>query len=389
MTARRTAGRGDLTCVEILALLGTVGALDRRQIAARLKLGDATVHEHTRRLLTCGYLRTLAPQAGAVGRPRIPLQVVPEAAATIGVRVATDHLVTVVAGLDGRMITSDVSPFDCNADPLPQLLRVISRRLADPAVGPRLKAVGVAVPASVDAGYIRFCPRFGWSNLPLGERLGAEFPIPVLVDNDLTASTTAELLYRTGREHDDFLVLGIGDGVGVGAVLRRRVHRGPSGLSGEFGHTPVAATGPRCACGARGCLETFTSDDGILRAARREGLAEASTTIEELRSRWVSGERSLARVLAGVGAILGRAVAGVVNLLGTPTIAVIGENHVLWPGLEPGFSVVMRASQVTAAYHVQVIVRPWSDAQHALGAAGLALAAPETLFAGPPGTSGG
>jgi predicted NBD/HSP70 family sugar kinase len=380
MTARRTAGRGDLTRVEILALLGAAGALDRRQIAARLKLGDATVHEHTRRLLACGYLRTLAPQAGVVGRPRIPLQVVPEAAATIGVRVATDHLVTVVAGLDGRLLTSDVSSFDCHADPLPQLLTVIDRRLADPVMGPRLKAVGVAVPASVDAGYIRFCPRFGWSNLPLGERLRAELPIPVLVDNDLTASTTAELLYRAGLEHDDFLVLGIGDGVGVGAVLRRRVHRGPGGLSGEFGHTPVAATGPRCACGARGCLETFTSDDGILRAARREGLAEASTTIEELRSRWVSGERSLARVLAKIGAMLGRAVAGVVNLLGTPTIAVIGENHVLWPGLEPGFSVVMRSSQVTAAYRVQVIVRPWSDAQHALGAAGLALAAPETLF---------
>ena len=389
MTPRRSVPRGDLTCVEILALLGAAGALDRRRIAARLRLGDATVHDHTRHLLACGYLRSLAPQAGVVGRPRIPLKVVPEAAVSVGVRVATDHLVTVVAGLDGRLLTSDVSPFDCHADPTDQLLRVIGRRLADPAVGPRLKAVGVAVPAPVDAGYIRFCPRFGWSNLPLGERLRAELPIPVLVDNDLTASTTAELLYRTGQEHDDFLVLGIGDGVGIGAVLRRRVHHGPSGLSGEFGHTPVAATGPRCACGARGCLETFTSDDGILRAARREGLAEESTTIGELRARWVSGDRSLAGALTEVGAILGRAVAGVVNLLGTPTIAVIGENHVLWPGLEPGFSAAMRTSQVTAAYRAQVIVRPWSDAQHALGAAGLALAAPETLFVGPPGTSGG
>ncbi|MFI7125808.1 ROK family protein [Nonomuraea sp. NPDC050153] len=382
MIARGITPRGDLTRVEILALLGTAGALDRRQIATRLRLGDATVHEHTRRLLDCGYLRTLAPQAGAVGRPRIPLQVVPEAAATLGVRVATDHLVTVVAGLDGRVITSDVSPFDCRSDPIPQLLAVINHRLADPALGPRLKAVGVVTPSSVDSstGYIRVCPRFGWSELPLGERLRAELPIPVLVDNDLRASTTAELLYRTGREYDDFLVLGLGDGVGLGAVLQRRVHRGPSGLSGEFGHTPVAATGPRCACGARGCLETLTSDHGILRAARRAGLAGAATTIEELRARWVCGdEPGLADVLAGIGAILGRAVVGVVNLLGTPTIAVIGENHVLWPGLEPGFLAAMRTSQVTAAHRVQVIVRPWSDAQHALGAAGLALAAPETL----------
>jgi predicted NBD/HSP70 family sugar kinase len=381
MTPRRKFLRADLTRVEILALLGSAGAQDRRQIAARLRLGDGTVHEHTRRLLACGYLRALSPQAGTVGRPRIPLQVVPEAAATIGIRVAADHLVTVVMGLDGRTITSDVSAFDCHSDPVPQLLAAISGHLADPSLGSRLKAVGVAIPNPVDSttGYIRFSPRFGWTDLPLGERLRAELPIPVLVDNDLMASTTAELLYRTGREHDDFLMLGIGDGVGLGAVLNRRVHRGPSGMPGEFGHTPVAATGPRCACGARGCLETFTSDDGILRAARRKGLAEASTTIGELRARWVSGEPALAGLLAEIGTVLGRAVAGVVNLLGTPIITVIGENHVFWPGLEPGFSAAMRSSPVTAAYNVQVIVRPWNDSQHALGAASLALAAPETF----------
>ncbi|MFI7704067.1 hypothetical protein [Nonomuraea sp. NPDC049480] len=53
------------------------------------------------------------------------------------------------------------------------------------------------MPVSVNAGYIRFCPRFGCSNLPRGERLRPEPPIPVLVGNDLTAGTTAELLYRT------------------------------------------------------------------------------------------------------------------------------------------------------------------------------------------------
>jgi predicted NBD/HSP70 family sugar kinase len=78
-----------------------------------------------------------------------------------------------------------------------QPLKVIGRWVDDSAVGPGLKAAGMAVPASVDAGYIWFCPRFGWSNLSLGERLRAEMPIPVLVDNDLTAGTTAELLYRT------------------------------------------------------------------------------------------------------------------------------------------------------------------------------------------------
>jgi predicted NBD/HSP70 family sugar kinase len=381
MNQRRTSGRDDLTKVEILALLGTAGALDRQQIAARLQLGAATVHEHTKQLLSCGYLRALAPQAGTVGRPRIPLEIVPEAAVTVGLRIATDHLLGVVMGLDGQIVASDLYPFDPRLDPVPRLLDVIRRYLADPVIGPRLKGVGVATASPVDpvTGYISFSPRFGWTAVPLGQRLREGLPVPVLIDNDIRASTTAELLYGAGREYDDFLVLGLGDGVGLGAVLRRRVHRSPNGLSGEFGHTPVRFTGPPCDCGGRGCLESFTNDRAILRAARRHGLADAGTGIEDIRARSAAGDPALAGVLAEIGAVLGCAVAGVVNLLGTPTIAVIGENYQLWPGLEPGFAQAMRSSPVAAAHHVKVVVRPWDDSQHARGAAILALAAPGAL----------
>jgi predicted NBD/HSP70 family sugar kinase len=121
------------------------------------------------------------------------------------------------------------------------------------------------------------------------------------------------------------------------------------------------------------------ADEQVRAPARRKGLADADTTIETIRTRSASGEPALAELLAGIGAILGRAMAGVVNLLGTPTIAVIGENHALWPNLEPGFSAAIRASPVTAGHHVTTIVRPWQDSQHARGAAALALAYPDTL----------
>ena len=381
MTPRRTARRDDLTRVEIMALLGAAGPLDRRQIATRLGLGVATVHEHTARLLQSGYLEALEPQADGVGRPRIPLRVLPRAAATLGVRIAADHLVAVVVALDGDIVTADRYPFDPRLDPVPQVVDVIHRHLKDESHGAQIRGVGVATPDPVDpaTGYIRFAPRFGWTDLPLGERLRDRLPVPVLVDNDIRASTTTELLYGAGREHDDFLVLGIGDGVGLGAVLHRRVHRSPSGLSGEFGHTPISDSGPPCGCGARGCLETFTNDTAVLRAAREAGVADAGTTIDDLRRRAADGDPALAEPLAEIGAILGRAVAGVVNVLGTPTIAIIGENYCLWPGLAPGFMAAMRASPVAAAHGVSVIVRPWHDSQHARGAASLAFAHPGTL----------
>ncbi|WSQ14857.1 hypothetical protein OG604_48055 [Streptomyces sp. NBC_01231] len=102
--------------------------------------------------------------------------------------------------------------------------------------------------------------------------------------------------------------------------------------------TPPFATRERCAAAAPcGCLETFTNDRGILREAGRRGLTTEATDIAEIRARVIAGDQDLLALLADIGVILGRALAGVVNLLGTPTIAVIGENHALWPGQEPGF----------------------------------------------------
>jgi hypothetical protein len=39
--------------------------------------------------------------------------------------------------------------------------------------------------------------------------------------------------------------------------------------------------------------------------------------------------------------ILGQVLAGVVNLLGTPTIAAIGKNYALWAGIEAGLTAAM------------------------------------------------
>jgi fructokinase len=48
-----------------------------------------------------------------------------------------------------------------------------------------------------------------------------------------------------------------------------RVHVGPNGVAGEWGHNPLPwATadelpGPHCFCGQRGCMETWISGTGL------------------------------------------------------------------------------------------------------------------------------
>ncbi|MER6980251.1 ROK family transcriptional regulator, partial [Streptomyces carpinensis] len=325
MEAQRPAP-GDLIQTEILALLGAAGPLSRAEIAQLLRVGAATVTDHTRRLIGEGFIRELKPHVSSgKGRPRVPLQLVPTAAHVLGLRVAIDHLAGVVVGLDGQITDEFRLPLRVAESPVPLLTQVLREEIEARRNTTPIRGVGIAVPGMVDpmTGVVRLSAIMDWHDLPLAAELGRALPVPILVDNDLRSSTTAELLFGMGRDHDDFLVLGIGDGLGMGVVLERRVQRGADGLSGEFGHMPVDRNGPRCNCGNRGCLQSLVGQTALLERARRAGVELGpGDGLSELVDAAERGERAVLAVLDEAGELLGRSVAGVVNVLAVKAVKV-------------------------------------------------------------------
>jgi glucokinase len=45
------------------------------------------------------------------------------------------------------------------------------------------------------------------------------------------------------------------------------VHLGTEGFAGEVGHTCIVPDGRLCGCGNKGCLETYTSEKGVVQTA--------------------------------------------------------------------------------------------------------------------------
>ncbi len=82
----------------------------------------------------------------------------------------------------------------------------------------------------------------------------------------------AELYFGEGKGIEDFLVVTVEAGVGLGIVLGGRIYRGTRGCGAEFGHMKVQIDGALCRCGQRGCLEAYVADYALLReAALRPG----------------------------------------------------------------------------------------------------------------------
>jgi predicted NBD/HSP70 family sugar kinase len=368
----------DLNRSAILRLIGRSGPIARAQIARELGLSPATVTNVTRELIDSGLVRVVDQAPSRGGRPALLLGIVGAAAHALGVKVAPDHLVGVRVNLDADVLERFELRFHAGAaDAIEQLATVLAPHAHVRADGPLFLGVGLGVSGVVDrVGHsVVDSPMLGWRGVAVGEHLERCLGVPVLVDNDVNTLAVAERLYGRGREVEHFLTITIGRGVGLGIVVGGDLYRGAHGGAGEFGHLTVDPSGPFCVCGKRGCLEAFVADPALVRRALADGVLAPGDEIDKLRTLAAAGDLRAVRIFADAGAILGRAVAGLVNVLSPQLVIVSGEGIQAWAHMAASFRSELASAIFPPLGEVRVEIDPWDDTKWARGAAALVLRA--------------
>jgi predicted NBD/HSP70 family sugar kinase len=136
----------------------------------------------------------------------------------------------------------------------------------------RVLGVGLACPGPLNqhTGVLhRVTGNPAWDGVPLRDRMAERLGLDTVIEKDATAGVLSAL----GSPERAFISLGDGldPGLGAGLVLGGRVQRGARTNAGEFGHQCIDPSGPRCACGNRGCLEALCA--AALTAGRPEDAA--------------------------------------------------------------------------------------------------------------------
>ncbi|MCU1421946.1 MAG: putative family transcriptional regulator [Microbacteriaceae bacterium] len=376
--ALRPQARTDVNRSAILAHLGAHGSASRADLARALDVSPALMTQLTKDLIAEGLLVELEHSPSQGGRPARMLGLVSSAGRAIGVKVVADHVAFVEVGIDGSMVRSASEPFDAASTTfLGELVALLRRFIAGGGTAPLL-GIGVGVPGSVDrqGNGLVDSTQLGWSQVPLGATLQRELNLPVLVENNVNALAVAERLYGVGRQHDNFLVITIGTGVGAGIVVDGVVLRGAGGGSGEIGHIPVTDGGPLCSCGNHGCLESYIGEAALVRIARERGVIGEQSGIQALRAAADSEDASAARIFSEAGHLLGRTLAGIIHTLDPEIVIVLGEGTVSWRHWSYGFEPALRSALIPSRRGVGVAVETWQDESWAQGAAALVLATP-------------
>ena len=187
-----------------------------------------------------------------------------------------------------------------------------------------------------------------------------------------------------GALSNNFVYLTVSDGVGTGLVVNGGVLRGASSTAGEFGHVPLNLEGPRCACGARGCLEAYTSNPATV--ARYLGLElDSPDAYAELRSAGIevgdvidrarSGDAAATWALWETGRCLGIGIANLINSVSPAQVVVGGEITNAWNLIEPAVRESIRERALTTvSADTPLVVQPDEDRLRLRGGTSLVLA---------------
>lgn len=348
----------DAAAASVFGAARVRGPIARDSIARVTGLSIATVNRQVTALLEAGLLRERADLAvsGAIGRPRVPVEVNHEPYLTLGVHIGARTTSIVATDLLGR--TLDVVEMPTPLGPQAAALAALAgsaRRYLSRWHRRRPLWVGVAAGGVVDSvtGYLDH-PRLGWADAPVGPVLAEALGLPVSVASHVDAMAGAELLLAVRRQQagSTSLYVYARETVGYALSIGGRVHSpasGPGTIAGLPAHSELL--------GGTGQLESTVSDEAVLSAARRARIIPADgpgSTLQALVKVARAGDGPATELLTERARVLGEAVALLRDLLNPDDLVVGGQAFTEYPEGMPAVEAAYAQRSVMPAREIRL-----------------------------------
>jgi glucokinase len=282
--------------------------------------------------------------------------------------------------LRGRPVAASLEPF----------LRAIDDLLAYAGTqGWRVIGLGFSIPGTLDSAgrrlhIIPILPSL--NGLPLCALLETRYNLPVRLCVDVDAALLGECHFGVGKGYQRLLYLTLNAVVGASFVDAGKLEQTAQACLGHVAHMPIAASGPRCSCGKRGCINSLISLEAIQKLAIRSfqraeenGSASSLLTRGALNAQLLAeaamqGDSVALRIYEEIGRWLGAAVARYIGLYQPDALilggSVLSANEVLFASI-----------QSTLNIHVSTITdRPVTIALAHLGSSAALIGASVPLF---------
>jgi glucokinase len=256
-----------------------------------------------------------------------------------------------------------------------------------------ITAIGIGVPGILDSkkGIITQAPNVkNAANYPIIKVLNSRIKprLPLIIENDANCAAIGEYRYGAGKDASTLIMITLGTGVGGGIILNKEIWNGAHGMGGEIGHIKIYPGGNKCNCGHRGCLESYSSLDGIKNMIKK-GLKENKINkalLEKIKqtpkdklpelifTEAKNGNRFSKGLWEEFGTALGIGISSLTNLLDVEIVVIGGGIANAWQMFIPAVKKAVKEHTLIGPYKkLRISKSKLKDDAGILGAASLAL----------------
>lgn len=139
-----------------------------------------------------------------------------------------------------------------------------------------IKSVGIGVPGAVNpkTGKVEYSANLFFHNWEIVKMMNKLLDKTVLIENDANAAAYGEYLAGAAKGAKNALAITLGTGVGAGIIIDGKIYSGSNYAGAEMGHMVIVYNGKECACGRKGCWETYASASGLIALTKEAILNE-------------------------------------------------------------------------------------------------------------------
>lgn len=139
-----------------------------------------------------------------------------------------------------------------------------------------IESVGIGVPGAVNpkTGVIEYSANLFFHNWEVVEMMEERLGKKVHIENDANAAALGEYLAGSAKGARNAVAITLGTGVGGGIIIDGKIYSGSNFAGAELGHMVIVKDGKECACGRRGCWETYASATGLINLTKQKILSE-------------------------------------------------------------------------------------------------------------------
>lgn len=226
----------------VLSSLRKNPSLTRAKLSGYTGLTRSAISYLTDELIRNEFIHEVGFEESSGGRRGIKLELNPDGACAIAVKINASSVQCALANLLGEVLLHRLVPLNSTREAYVLNICDDLIRAAFQKNGGRRPVLGIgAVVTGVigAAGKVIYSKFMNWKDVDFRADWEQKYGVKVSVDNEVNLATLGENHYGSFGHDSNFIYIEIGHGLGAGIVIDGKLYRGSRGYAGEVGFMTI------------------------------------------------------------------------------------------------------------------------------------------------------